>query len=940
MSRPQIDYDELASHVRETTDYDVLAQKARGPKVSAATQAILNAQAKKFPTEKESGVPVEGATIGKVAKGMAGELADYTMEEGPAMGGAVVGGIVGSTAGPAGTIAGAAAGAAAARTAQLAYRAKYGDVSKVPATPGAVLKDVGGHAASGAVQEALPVVISSGKAAAGRLLDVISEGSPFASAGANATEAAGGRSIGPIFKNRLTPEQQKAVDLARTSAPKLYDAMSVDQKTGDSLAAGAKAVVRHLPGGSGIVDANETAAKEAYSQLGTDIGERIGQTPGKLALGQQIKSTVASEGGRIDSAVGAARDVAIADARTAAGPPPPSPVLDIVLNVSSLGESKPAGILARDIAAAKNAAAEAGKETVENPAWNSFRGIVNAPENAVEVQVGTKDVTTRAGIAGTETTKTVPIIEKVNSPVDLRGMKEAIRPILERLRSMSQTARAGNAPGYNALADFLDRPDYISADDAQKEISSLGKIAFRKDFPAMTEAGPALVKKIRELMNAALDQTAGKVGAKDALAQARAATVERFGTFGTKTAQAAAGKAERPILAMLRDGNVIEIQSLIKQTGGEELPAIRRALGDQLTKKATDATGRIDPEKWATLWKGLGDELKTTVFTPEQIAAFDKTAAAAVTPHPRNIVDSVLAKSLNPDGTVDAVKAARNWNSLSAEVKAHLTADQIAAMDKAVSPELLYGPNHPVTRAYQTVKALTELSPSEAVNALVQKDEVQLPELRQVLRLNPALAESLGKTTFQGIMEGSTGVNGFLPAQAFRKWNSLGRQTQLALMGNDAKLVEDIGSFFRLGSLLKMDANPSGSTKVAALASYAASVIGAPGLAAAGHPIGALIDIGGVPLAANQVAKILYAPGGAALLTRALKIPATAPIAEKLAAEILGKLTASEVGSIRPRPYTAPDRTGQVFVPDSLMTGRGHWVKAPAVIPTAPKPSR
>lgn len=799
-----------------------------------ATENLKAAQAAKHPTAKEAGTGPIGAVapqpgyVVPALKDIAHRGAQFIEEQGPEMAGAAVGGIAGAPLGPAGVIAGGAEGAAVVRAARLAYRAKYGD-TPAPSTIGEAASDIGGQAIGGALQEAGPEVAKLGSAA----IDAAASRVGVSASGVGSPAAAAAKTVGPLIKSRLTPEQQSAIDLAKTK-PALDAAISQDVKTGSRVLSGAKAAVRNLPGAAGIIDENETAARAGYQELGSDIGNRIGQTPGKTQLGDQIQSTVAGEGNRIDTARQTARDAAIGDAR------------------ASVGGSKGALELMSDLGTAKQAGAQAEKD-VADTAYDAFRKVANDPANAKEVQVGTKQVTTQpvGGIAGTAVSKTVPDMQTINSPVDLTAAKSALRPIFQRLKSASDVVRRDASPGYQALADFMNLPDQISANDAIAQVSALGKIGYGgafKDFPAMADVSAGITRKTWQLTRDALDKTAADIGAKDSLDAGRVAVGEKIGTYGTQAAKAAAKSAEtKPIETLIRDNNITGVKSILDQTNSAELPAMRRRVIDGFISDSTGTDGKVDAVQLARKWNSIGDELKGMIFTP----------------------------------------------------------DQIAKMDKASDPSLLYGPNHPVTRAYNTVKGLVSGSPADAVNALTKKDEVGLPELRQVLRLNPSLASPLGRTVFQGIMDGSTNANGdFLAAQAFRKWNGLGMQTKLALTGNDAKLVQDVDSFFRLGSMMKSNANPSGTAPVAALAKFGGGLIegvgaglgavvhGLPG-AETGAAAAAMLKIGSVPLMANQVAKLLYSKDGAALLTKALTLPSTSPAAEALMERILGKAVAS-----------------------------------------------
>lgn len=812
-----------------------------------ATENLKTAQAAKYPTAEDLGGKKGEATVSSnlgiaasAAKDLAHRGVEFAEEQGPEIVGATAGGIVGAPAGPAGVIAGGAAGAAGVRAARNLIKTAVGPSNDERTATHVGLdqaKDIAGQAVSGAIQEAGPVVAKE----AGALVDAAAARAGLSPSAVGSPTVSAARTVGPYIKNRLTAEQQAAIDLAKTK-PALYGSISADVKAGSKLLAGAKAAVKNLPGSAGTIDENEQIARAAYQDLGEEIGNRIGGTPGKLQLGDRIQSTVSGEGARIDKVQTAARDAAINDARAAMGASKTA-----LETMSDLGSAKEAGALAEKSAA--------------DVQYSAARKILNDSANAKEVQTGTKSVTSPKvygpdGQVVAGGTKIVPVMETIKSPVDLLPGQNQMRPIFEKLKNSSTIEQQKASPGYQALKAFMGRSRYISADDAINLVSGLGDLASDAfDFPGMSNASGGISKKMWGLAHDALDKTAKDTGALDFLNAGRALVKEKFGTYGTSLARSAAKSAEtKPIENFIRDGNIAGVKSLLEQTNAAELPAIRRRVIDGFISGATGFDKKVDAMKLAQKWNSIGPELKGMVFTPEQIAK----------------------------------------------------------MDKAASPELLYGPNHPVTKAYGIVKGLVSGSGSDAVNVLVKKDELGLPELRQVLRLNPSLAEPLGKTTFQGIMDGATNANGdFLAGQAFKKWNSLGMQTQLALTRNNPKLVSDISSFFRLGSMMKQTANPSGSGSVLGLIGYGKGAIeGAGALAGfiagglegaeAGAAGGAILHIAGVPLAANQVAKLLYAKDGAALLTKALTLPSVAPQAEALMERLIGK--AVSVGALEKMP--------------------------------------
>ncbi len=813
-----------------------------------ATENLKAAQAAKYPTAAEAGTGRKGAVapqpgyVGPALEDMAHKVGNFAVEQGPEMVGAGLAGAAATLAtggipGPHTILAGAE-GAAAVRAARLAYRAKYGD-TPAPKTAGEALGDVGGAAIGGAVQEAGPVLAKTGSA----LIDAAAARAGLSPSAIGSPAVAAARTVGPYVKNRLTPEQQSGVDLMKKSG--VPTNLAID--TGSSLASGTKAMIQRLPGSSGIVEAGDQATASGLKDLATNLQGRVAGPQDRVDLGANIRSTIRSALGAQADTEQAARNAAIDEAR------------------SAMGTSKGALETMADLGSAKEAGAQSEKEAADT-AYDAFRKVANAPANEKAVPVGTKIVNQFDEKLGQTVPTTVPDMQVVNSPVDLRPAKAALRPIFNKLKNASDVVRRDASPGYAALSDFMSQPDFISADDAISHVSALGKLGYAgafKDFPAMGDMAAGIAKKAWGLTRDALDKTASDIDAKDILDTGRRLVGEKIETYGSKAAQGAAKAVEtKPIESFIKDGNIAGVKSVLDQTNGTELPAMRSRL-----------------------------------------------------------FDSMLSDSKMPDGSVNAVGFAKRWNSLSDELKRMVfTPEQIQKADAATAPQMIFGPAHPATQ----LAHLAEMNDAGAVtDALLSTAQKGTDTLSKLAMVDPDAPRKLGRLAIEDITDRmfATGELDKVDS-AFNRWNALGRQKKNLLVG--AENVGDIDAFFQAVKLAKKDANYSGSGKVAALAGY---VSGGVGALAAGHPVTAAIELAGVPIMANQLAKIIYSPGGAAMLTRAMSLPAISPAAEALTERILGKAVTSGAISnlpVAPKlPYFEPPADA------TLIRSRQRLPKAP-----------
>jgi len=795
---------------------DVKAQlwelKSSRPRVTVApaapnpNQEILAAQAKKFPTSAEQGgkpgavAPVNSNYGLNYVPGIAKDLlergTEFAKEKGPAIAGAIGGGIIGSAAGPGlGTLAGAGAGATAMRSLQQLNRYRTGD-PKAPQTSTDAAVDLGQTAIEGVLQEVGGPIASKygqilSRAAAGGAPEVL----------APAVTRAGTRLL--QTRARLTPAEQRAVDLGRAAGIP----MTAGVRSGSSVARGTEAAMSHIPGAAGYIDSQKAAGEEAFTALGQRITAGIGPEADRLSVGADIRSRITTAVRGVETAEDQARDAAITTARDLMGP------------------RKTFRQLMADLRTAKEGSAQIVKDTADE-AYTAFRRIANDPANAITTHTG----------------------EVVHSPVSLEEAKAALRPLMERLERQSSTALREASPGYQALRAFMELPDYISADQAISELSAIQNLA-REQFPAMRTAGQGVAARVVPLFRRALDATADALGAdaRAALDAGREATRLRHATFGTKVAQTTAAKIEsKPIKALISDLSITNIDSMLAQTMGAELPAIRRAVFDSLVEKAS--TG----------------------------------------------------------GTLDAQKLARSWNGISAEVRARLfTPEQIAAMDQATSLQMLYGPEHPAV----SLMNLMATEPARLVDTLTANADKSAETLRKIAIVAPEQMPALGRATVEAIIEKAMTTSRFMGDQAFANWNKLGLETKRLLLGGDMRRLEQVDAFFQLGKMQKATANPSGTAKVGALAGYGAGVVSSltavamrPGLDTAGA---AVMTIAGVPLTANMIARLLYSDGGARLLTEGLKVPASSSLSRGIAQRILGRIPTLTSSQPAPAPVLA-----------------------------------
>jgi soluble lytic murein transglycosylase-like protein len=147
--------------------------------------------------------------------------------------------------------------------------------------------------------------------------------------------------------------------------------------------------------------------------------------------------------------------------------------------------------------------------------------------------------------------------------------------------------------------------------------------------------------------------------------------------------------------------------------------------------------------------------------------------------------------------------------------------------------------------------------------------------LKELRRVAPREVATLGRTYLEGMLDKATAEGGFRRAEGvIRDWQKLGPETKRLMFG--AQLTGDLDDFFLAAKKLAPAEGSATAGRIAAFAPYAlagevitALTVGGPGAAVKAAAAG----IGAAYVMPNVMARLLFTPGGAKLLTEAVKLP-------------------------------------------------------------------
>lgn len=302
----------------------------------------------------------------------------------------------------------------------------------------------------------------------------------------------------------------------------------------------------------------------------------------------------------------------------------------------------------------------ASQNAIADKAYGEFRDIVNHPNNTRQVQTGTSQVQqpTVLGPNGQPVSggaTTVPITEDIQLPVDMRDIKDALKPQYEDMQQWMEPAKRNSSAGFQAIKSIVDGPDYIAAEQAEKGLGGLKTLA-RVDNPELRNVSQGIGANAAKMLQDKIDNTVfmGDRGteAMTALWKGRAATATKM-----EIADVAKQLRTEPVqtfnkLVWQNDTGIDFLRKVAAQAP-QDMPKVGRAFVQQLFDTATQEGGFNRSQSILRDWQKLGPETKEILYrSPALRADLDKffTLANKLSENPNPSGSAVVGYSMVPAG--------------------------------------------------------------------------------------------------------------------------------------------------------------------------------------------------------------------------------------------------------------------------------------------------
>lgn len=239
--------------------------------------------------------------------------------------------------------------------------------------------------------------------------------------------------------------------------------------------------------------------------------------------------------------------------------------------------------------------------------------------------------------------RAMSVTEDMGFPVQLRPVKQALKPVLERIERQMPIAQQQASAGFKALQNIVNGPDLAPASVVDADLSAIKTIARGADRPELRDVSQGLaaaaVKQLDEAVQKAVSQ--GGTDATRALQQGRQATKAKY-----LTAEILDALNREPVRAYrqataAKDAAITQLREL-QAIAPKEVPKLGRAFLDDMLTTATSEGGFKGAQKMAADWERLGPQTKKILFAqPGLVPELDKFFLAA----------KRLSENPNPSGS-------------------------------------------------------------------------------------------------------------------------------------------------------------------------------------------------------------------------------------------------------------------------------------------------
>jgi hypothetical protein len=260
-------------------------------------------------------------------------------------------------------------------------------------------------------------------------------------------------------------------------------------------------------------------------------------------------------------------------------------------------------------------------------AYGKLRQIESDPASLRRVQVGKGRVPD-----GTVTfDPDAPVFKDIPLAVDMRGVKQALQPIYERMKAQMPIAQQQASPGLKAMENLVNGDDFLPASVADANLGAIKSIAREAPSADLRNVSQGLAARAISELEAQVQQAVRSAGpgAVSALRRGRILTRGKW-----ETAETLKALREEPVqlfnqLTYSKDAGITMLRDVAKRSPAE-MPKIGRAYIEGLLDTATQEGGFAKAPTIYNKWANLGPATKKMLFrNPQLIENLDDFFLAA-----------------------------------------------------------------------------------------------------------------------------------------------------------------------------------------------------------------------------------------------------------------------------------------------------------------------
>lgn len=541
-----------------------------------------------------------------------------------------------------------------------------------------------GYTIAGTVPLVGPAAAATGeKIGQGKVAEGLGETAAFVVP--SAIKGVAGVRVAPKVKTRLTPVEQAAVEFAEREGIPLDTAT----RTGNQSAKGIQNILQKQPGSAGYAADARAAQSQALTRtaekLRTQVEPRLGTAEYTAeTAGQGVRDTLKQRIQRFDKKADEAYSelrriendpanaVEIADPRKAAAHGKEAfdqmveQSVDMRLqelkDVATSGATEMTGKVKR-LDSGEIVGRFGGGFKIAFPELKNFKENPGAIAKAIErgqgplyeaVRKASRElvIDSEGGdirMALSDAGLPPDVSKTVKLPVDMRPVKEALKPVADQIKQRMPIAVQQGSFGLKAIDNILAGEDFVSASVADANLSAIKSIARGAEAPELRNLSQGLAAKAVRELDLGVRAAVAKAGpdASKALQRGRSLTKAKY-----SAADLLKELRDEPVqvfnqLTFRKDSSVNLLREVAKQAP-QDMPKLARAYLEGLFDTATKEGGFDRAGTLFNKWNDLGPTTKKALFRdPIVIKDLDNFF----------LIAKKIAENPNPSGTASTAAA-------------------------------------------------------------------------------------------------------------------------------------------------------------------------------------------------------------------------------------------------------------------------------------------